>query len=179
MCANASLRHRPFAVVAALLALVVPLAIGCGGGKGKVTGNVTVDNKPLPGGTITFHPSKGNAASGEIIDGQYTVTGVPTGNARVSVSTAYLKQEADALGMANQNMSMSMGGRTPPRDIPPEARAALEKEKQRADESIQKSKELRARYRPIPEKYANPDSSGITLSVKSGTNPFDLSLSSK
>ena len=184
MYANSSLRRRSFSVVTSVVALVIPLAIGCGGGKGKVSGNVTVDGKPLPAGTIVFHPSKGNPVSSEITDGHYTVTGVPTGNCTVTVDTAYLKQEAEALGMANSNMQMSMsggmGGNRPGGAMPPEAKAALDKEKQRADESVKKAKELNARYRQIPDKYTKTESSGITTQVKSGGNPaFDVQLSSK
>lgn len=180
MCANVSLRHRPFSVVATVLALLVPVVIGCGSSKGKVNGEVTLDGKPLPGGTITFHPSKGNPVGGEITDGKFSVTGVPTGTAKVTVATAYMKQEAEALGMANQNTGMSMGRNAPPgAAMPPEAKAALEKEKQRSQESASKAKELRARYREIPEKYTQPDTSGLSTQIKSGVNNFEVQLSSK
>lgn len=180
MHVNPSLRPRSFSVVVVLLAFVLPLAIGCGGGKGKVTGNVTLDGKPLPGGTIVFHPTKGTPVSAEITDGQYTITNAPTGTLAVTVDTAYLKQEAEALGMANRNMAMSMGRGAPGGNMPPEAKAALDKEKKRADESLQKSKELTARYRQIPDKYTKTESSGLSVQVKAGSNPpFDVTLSSR
>src|SRR5690348_15861875 len=140
MCANVFLLHRPYSVVAAVLALVVPVAIGYGGRKGKVNAEFTLDGKPLPGSTRTFHPSKGNAVGGEINDGKFHVTGVPTGMAKVTVATAYMKQEADAMSQGNQNTSMSMGRGAPAGAMPPEAKAALEKEKQRNQESAQKAK---------------------------------------
>lgn len=178
MCAKSSLRPRSFVLVAAGLALLLPLASGCGGRKAKVSGTVTLDGKSLPAGTIVFHMGKGTAVSGEIKDGQYSITGVPTGQAKVTVDTAYLKQEAEALAMANQTATMSMG--TPQGgSMPPEAKAALDKEKQRSQESAQRAKDLRARFRPIPDKYTKEESSPITAQIKGGVNPFDVSLSSK
>lgn len=178
MYAKRSFRPRPFAVVLALLTLLIPVAMGCGGRKAKVSGSVTLDGKPLPAGTIVFHPSKGNSVSGEIHDGQYTVTGAPTGEVKVTVDTAYLKQEAEALAMANQNAGRSMGSGGQGA-MPPEAREALGKEKQRTQEALQRSKELQASYRAIPDKYTKSDSSPITTKIKSGANSFDVDLSSK
>jgi hypothetical protein len=181
MYPNNSLRLRPFVVVAVVLALVLPFASGCGSRKAKVSGSVTLDGKGLPKGSIVFHPSKGPTVSAEITDGQYTVTGVPPGEVKVTVDTSYLKQEAEALGMGRQNMSMSMGRMRPGAggNLPPEAKAALDREKQTAEESAQKAKELQAQYRHIPDKYTKEDSSGLSLQAKSGSNSFDVSLSSR
>jgi hypothetical protein len=52
-------------------------AAGCNRGPqlAHVTGTVTVDGKPIAGGTITFVPAKGKAAIGSIgPDGRYTLT---------------------------------------------------------------------------------------------------------
>jgi hypothetical protein len=57
-------------------ALLVPLALtGCGGEKlAQVSGRITVDGKPVPGGTISFVPPTGKAAVGSISpDGTYTL----------------------------------------------------------------------------------------------------------
>jgi len=62
-----------------MLALLVPLAVGCGKGKGKVSGTVTLDGQPLPAGTINFLPSKGTGAGGSIEDGKYSIDNVPAG----------------------------------------------------------------------------------------------------
>ncbi|SRR5579883_447109 len=180
MCSSSSRRLRCFSRFGGLLAFVIPLAIGCGSGKGKVTGNVTLDGQPLPAGTITFHPGKGNSVSGPITDGQYSVTGVPAGESKVTVETASIKGQADALGMANQNMAKSMGGRMPPPGrIPKEAKEALEKEQERSNEMIQKAKEMRDKYRKIPDKYSKEDLSGLSCPIKAGSNTFDVPLSSK
>jgi hypothetical protein len=179
MYSKSSPRNRSFSVFAGALAFVIPLAIGCGPAKGKVTGSVTLDGQPLPAGTITFHPNKGISVAGEITDGQYTVAGVPAGDAKVTVDTSAIKGEADALGAGNRNMAKSMGRMPRGGQIPPEAKEALEKEKQRSDEMAQKATELKAKYRKIPDKYTKEDESGLTAQVKSGSNSFEFSLSSK
>jgi hypothetical protein len=70
-------------LAAALLALA-----GCIGGKGEVSGTVTFDGKPLPGGMVTFIPANGKPESCRIgEDGSYRVANVPTGRAQIKVVT--------------------------------------------------------------------------------------------
>jgi hypothetical protein len=164
-----------------VLALSVPLAVGCGG-KGKVSGTVTLDGQPLPAGTITFVPSKGPGAAGKIEDGKYSVTGVPVGKMTVTVETDTIKQEMVALAAASQPVQRSGGGRMTADKLakmPENARAQFEAQKQQAEEAPRKYQELQTKYRDIPQKYAKADSSGLTVEVKSGSNTFDAPLSSK
>src|SRR5262249_49372612 len=105
MYSNSSLHLRSFCGFAGAFAFVISLAIGCGPAKGKVSGSVTLDGQPLPAGTITFYSGKGGSVAGEITDGEYSVAGVLAGEAKVTVDTTAIKGEAEALGMANQNMS--------------------------------------------------------------------------
>jgi hypothetical protein len=77
---------------------VVSAAAGAGAGCGRtdefkhvgVAGKVTLDGKPLPGGTITFVPLvSGPAAHATITDGAYTVAraeGPAPGSYRVEIS---------------------------------------------------------------------------------------------
>jgi hypothetical protein len=178
MFSNASRGPRPFSVFVGALALIIPLAIGCGGGKGKISGSVTIDGQSLPAGTITFHTDKGPPVGGDIKDGHYAVTGVPTGSVKVTVETASIKQQAESFGNVDEGMAMSMG-RMPKGNLPPEAQEALAKEKQRNDEMKRQAQELKAAYRPIPDKYSKEDASGLTCQVKSGSNTFDVPLTSK
>jgi hypothetical protein len=156
-------------------AILLLAAMGCGGGKGDVSGTVTLDGKPLPAGKIAFLASKGAAVSADIQNGQYTVAKVPTGNVKVTVETASIKTQADQM-----QAGIRQGGpKSVPPNTPPEAKAHLEAEIKANAESAQKAKDLLAQYRPIPEKYGKPDTSGLSTTVKAGDNKFDVSLTSK
>lgn len=70
-----------------LLAIALLTVVGCSG-TGEVSGLVKFRGQPLPGGTISFYDEGGRVSSAEIKpDGSYNVTGVPTGLAKVTVST--------------------------------------------------------------------------------------------
>jgi len=78
------------------LAAIVLVAVGvsgCWSGLGyptaTVEGEVTVDGKPIPHGTMTFTPLQiaGEAVTAEIDNGRYTATGVPAGRVRVSFNS--------------------------------------------------------------------------------------------
>jgi hypothetical protein len=82
-------RKQAFVAVASFLLLA-----GCNG-KGTVSGKVTLNGQPLPGGIVFVTTEAPEAEafvaapSGRILaDGSYTVLNVPRGKARVSVVTA-------------------------------------------------------------------------------------------
>ncbi len=71
-----------------LAAAVLLALVGCGGGTGEVSGIVTLDGKPLPGGMVAFIPENGSAKTSPIkADGSYLVSNVPVGPARITVVT--------------------------------------------------------------------------------------------
>jgi hypothetical protein len=176
----------------ALAGLVLLAAFGCGGshGKGTVSGTVTLDGQPLPAGKIAFVPAQGAGVSADIKeDGTYTATDVPAGEIKVIVETASLKPIVDqakgagAKGGPAKYASGSSGGpgatTTPDANMSPEAKAFFEKQQKTVAEGRERAKELAARYRAIPTKYADPGTSGLSLTVKSGENKYDVPLSSK
>jgi hypothetical protein len=66
---------------------VVLFCAGCGG-PGTVSGKVTLDGTPLPGGLVSFHDSEGQTRSGGIsLEGNYTVSNIAPGKTQVSVLT--------------------------------------------------------------------------------------------
>jgi hypothetical protein len=132
------------------------LATSCGG-RGDVSGKVTLDGKPLPAGTIVFQNGKKPAVSADIKDGGYTATGVPAGDVKVAVETKSVKEAAERL---QSTLTLKVPGRD---------------EKALA----QQLKDLMGTYRPIPDKYADLDKSGLATKVASGTNQYDVPLASK
>ena len=73
------------------LVILLPLMVGCGGvGKTRVTGNITLDGKPLKIGLITFTGMeiKSRVAGGSIKNGQYTVGDVAPGMNLVSITSS-------------------------------------------------------------------------------------------
>jgi hypothetical protein len=164
------------AVCFGAMLLLLGAVTGCGG-KGKVSGMVTgPDGQPLPLGRITFLPDSGPpGVSGEIQDGKYAVEDLSTGPAKVSVETAYIHDENQGLVKAASKAGALTGtgaSGPPPKDAPP---AFAEMQKKQA-EGLKIAKEKLAKYREIPEKFADPKTSGLSLTVKSGNNDFPVDL---
>jgi hypothetical protein len=96
------------------LCLILPMVlavVGCGGAyDSTASGVVTLDGKPVPRGTVSFHPVAGGPAAYAMIgdDGSYTVQtgragGLPAGDYQVSIT-------------ANENAAVAQtaGGGPPP-----------------------------------------------------------------
>jgi hypothetical protein len=62
---------------------------------GKIDGKVNFEGKPLPGGTVSFHPEKGKPFVAQLQDdGTYSVKDVPVGEMKVTIETESLKNPA-------------------------------------------------------------------------------------
>lgn len=74
--------------VLAIVLILAPLTIGCGGGEkvGQVQGRVTINGEPIAKGDIRFLPMDGasKATGGLIADGRFEVE-VPVGKQRVEI----------------------------------------------------------------------------------------------
>jgi hypothetical protein len=134
------------------MATVVAL-VGCGDGgpdTGEVTGKVTYDGNPLAGAVVTFHPSTGAlAAATTDTNGVYTLNAV-VGDHKVSVT---------------KSAGSDLGG-----DAQTSGPGEMEKMYLQAKDQMGEAKS------EIPEKYADPAKSGLTTTVSSGTNTFDITL---
>jgi hypothetical protein len=153
---------RRFLVAFALGSSLTALA-GCGdssvpaGPTGTVAGKVTCNGKPVPAGcTVMFvHQEKSLPASGlTAADGSYTLLArgqpkVSAGAHKISVSPPV--QDA-AAGVSSAD---------------PEAYKAVMTGKKAAP-AEQKG--------PFPKKYLSADTSGLTFTVKEGSNTCDLDL---
>jgi hypothetical protein len=129
--------------------LLLPWASGCGDkAKGVVSGKVTYQGKPLANGTVTFVPEEGAPQHAEIkSDGTYRMTHAPMGLVKIGVESR-ASQESSA-----------------PKKMPrnPEDYGKLEKAMTGKDSLI-------------PEKYADPNQSGLTFTVKKGQQKHDIDL---
>lgn len=143
MCKIASFRVALVALVAVALTLVT----GCGG-KGTVTGKVTYAGKALPYGSVQFQGS-GGVLVGEIQpDGSYTVSGVGTGSAKISVTCQDPKY-------ADYMRAVSAAARDPKGPKP----------KGRPED-----------FDKIPSRYSDFEQSGLTYEVKGGTQTHNIDL---
>ncbi len=141
--ASARSCRRP-AVVVAVLTL---LAAGCAG-RGDITGRVTYKGKPLVWGTVQVEGSDHIVRYGNIGgDGTYTVRDLPTGEARVAVSS---------INPSSSDFQARRAGSGP-------------------DVSSQPGNKVKGWF-PIPEKYDTPHKSGLTYTVQRGENKYDIDL---
>jgi hypothetical protein len=136
------------------------LLCGCNpsgmGPQGQVSGKVTYQGKPLPGGRVTFLTSKGLIFSGPIdAEGNYKVKAA-VGEAKVSVDNSMLKKdEAPKVDIRHPP------GVTPPPGVQVEA---------------DNSSAITGTYVPLPARFQSPDSSGLTCNVQSGSQTHDIDL---
>jgi hypothetical protein len=133
----------------AIISLLVPLALipGCGQRTASLVGKVTYQGKPVVDGTVTLIASDGSIhQSGINSEGVYRLEGVPVGLAKVSVSSPDPTPSARA-----RQLSETEGRPRPaPPSLPPGA------------------------WFPLPEKYADPATSGLTLHVGRDSPDIDL-----
>jgi hypothetical protein len=137
--------------------LFLPLGLllsGCGSSSlATVSGKVSYKGQPLKGGVVSIFPEKGGGAQRASIeaDGTYKISKVPVGPAKITVDTSSLRP-------------------VPQKSLPgPYANAP----KEALPKDLQGDPE---HYVPIPDHYADPDKSGLTLDVKSGKNNHDIDL---
>jgi hypothetical protein len=148
--------HGSKAGLQTALTLALLTAAGCGG-TADVAGKVTFAAKPVVFGTVVVIGADGIPKSGAIqLDGTYLVRGVKTGTAQVTVSSP------PPPGMSPVGAKPKVG-----RDADDERRPAD------ADNPV--NPELAKGWFPIPQKYADPEKSGLQVEVKPG-QPVDIDL---
>jgi hypothetical protein len=125
--------------------------IGCGTDGdahpvGDLVGSITFEGKKMTGGLVVAKSPAGRTVKGPINDGMYFIKGVPAGPVKLAVDMPELPPELRMAGMR--------GAALPPLppNIPPEAKGAMDM------------------FLKIPPLYWEPDSSGLTATIKEGTN---------
>ena len=139
-------------------------AVGCGGrgGLAEVSGTVTFHGQKLNTGTVTFQSAeKPYATSGQIQpDGTYKIADAPVGPVKIGVKT---------LNFAAMNARPGMkaaGANVPQETKPPEGMAPPGGAAMPAP-----SKAI-----VIPDRWANPEDSGLTYTVTAGSQVHDITL---
>jgi hypothetical protein len=143
-----------FMLCGGLLLLFLSSLVGCGRTTGTVSGKVTHQGQPLTSGAVIFHGADGRSDSGHIdVDGNYTVSQAPVGPVKVTVDT----------GSARRVSPPKITG--PRRDNP-------------AKHPGEKSGTNPAPMRKvvIPEKYKDPNQSGLTFTVSGRRQTFDIKV---
>ena len=148
------------------------LLAGCAPGQGKVSGQVTYNGKPVPGGWITFLPvdSKQNSVPAELdADGKFTAV-VPAGEVLVSIDNRELEPRPNDIPSLPPGIP-----------LPPDVRSKIGKgSPAKATEGDGKSTEEyrrpKGRYLPIPEKYYQAETSGLKFTIKDGDQPLNVEL---
>lgn len=75
----------PFAAGAAVAAIVLAAAAGCGRSTGTIEGTVTYRGKPVPKGVVAVFAGDGRVVTGRITEGRFAARDVPLGEAVVTV----------------------------------------------------------------------------------------------
>src|SRR5579875_97981 len=140
-----------------LLPAFLTLFVGCSS-KGTVSGKVFYQGNPLPGGRVTFLQEHGAFHSVIHEDGSYQITGISPGLATITVSSPMEKAAENAKARKVE--------------ISPEMAKLLEEAKKHMGDP----EAGKRRYMAIPHHYKDPDKSGLTYTVKSGVQQFDIQL---
>jgi hypothetical protein len=147
------------------VAAAMLLLAGCGGGEGgdlpatvDANGVVTLDGTPVEGASVVFAP---------VAPGEYPAFAMSDGNGKFelkafeakggAVPGSYKVQVSKTVEVAGANKNVDLGEDAEHADQGEEANLMWEN--------------------ALPEKYANPDSSGLTVEIPSdGTNDIKLEL---
>jgi hypothetical protein len=142
-----AMNRRSVLRVVLLGALCLVLAGGCGSRGGTVRGKVTRKGKPVVWGTVTLIGSDGVQYAGQLTpEGTYSIPGVPGGPVKIAVSSPNPDGSSRG-GPAAANAGTGDGP---------------------APEALANRPPAGAWIR-LPEKYSDPQKSGLTGTVNSDT----------
>jgi hypothetical protein len=144
-----------------LLLLAAAAAAGCGKhGVATVKGKVTFGNQPVGSGKVFFVAADNTTGSAALNDdGTYTMTDAPVGDVRIGVSVGPRL-------MMGPNASV---GQSPLASTPG---AVPEAEKMKNPPPIPGG----THWVPVPPKYSNHETSGLSWTVPAGGGEHDIPL---
>jgi len=176
------MRFSPLAARVACLGFglsIIALA-GCGPSVGALTGKVTYNGTPLKGGSVTLVPDGGGPSFSTQIqeDGTYNFTQVKAGNYKVCVETASVKGSASQAGPSYGGKSFGGKDKYKFKNEPPPG-AKVPEGYRPAEPYGGSPAERMKRYVEIPDKYADPGQTPLTVEVKGGpqAQQHDIPLS--
>jgi hypothetical protein len=140
--------YQRWAATAFLLGCMAAVT-GCLGSTpalGRVSGVVTLDGKPLSSGRVTFWPAAGRSGSGWIET-----------DGRFTLGTF---NATDGAVVGSHAVTVTAASKSPP--------GAPDFDRDRPVSGWPRS--------PIPARYSNPDSSGLSFEVSPGANRFEIKL---
>jgi len=151
--------------------LAVCAAAGCGPTNSSLHGKVIYNGQPLKGGYVTFVPQSGGETFAAEIkeDGTYDVARITTGKYKVCVDTSNLKPQSQSYG------SGGIGGKAAAKYKAPEG--ALPEGYKPSNPHLAQEARNSSRYVQIPPQYSSPDTTTLTVEVKSSGQTYDIPLS--
>ena len=114
----------------------------------------------------------------EIEDGTYTVEKVPPGECTVTVDTSRQSAELKSAGKEGPGgMAMPPGVKmpTPGQGVPAEMKDAMTQGKDQQKERLAKLRNMI----DVPKDFADPQKSGLTYTITSGSQEIDIDLKTK
>jgi hypothetical protein len=154
------------------IALATGALAGCARPVGSLSGKVTIMNKPLKGGFVTFVSTDGQPARSAQIgeDGTYTIPSITAGNYQIVVETASLAPRAAPMS-ANRGTPKE-GKLDEGTAVPAGYHPSNPGEASIANANANNAK----RYVPIPARYAKTETSNLTYEVVGGNQTYNLEL---
>lgn len=168
---RASHSMRRLALLCLLALPLSLLAAGCGK-EGTVSGKVYYKGELLKGGMVTFFPESAKAGDfrspiGE--DGSYSIPKVPPGSAKIAVM----------VGIPTPPPSIFKGRSAERAEKAYKSKMTSEEAKKAATPKDKDApfNPLASGYTsPLPEKYSDPDKSGLTVNVTGGKMTHDIKM---
>jgi hypothetical protein len=157
-------RYRIVSRIFSIAAIALP-AVGLAGcaknphAPGSISGSISYNGQPIKAGSMRFHTAQGVAYDAQLTgDGTYSATDIPEGDLVITVETESISPHKSAPKGAEAGMRAKAGITQPPPPgmAPPPDPSAL--------------------YIKIPEKYSNPRTSPLTVTVKRGRQIHDVKL---
>lgn len=152
---------RQFLFAVTLTAFILGCQSGNSNTPSSVRGKVTYKGAPVTAGTITFYPKDGGMYPHNInADGTYEMTSLPVGEMIVTIETETANTNTKMptygpRGKGGKGGKNPMIGPTPEGAPPPQAQGA---------------------YVKIPSKYAEKETSGLTVTLQRGNQEKDFPL---
>jgi hypothetical protein len=163
----------PRLLAIASIAFLVPIG-GCSSGNpmapAKVSGRISYGGKPLKAGNLKFHTTTGVPYDGQISpDGTYTAIDLPEGEAIITVETESINPNRNPMAGVrktadNERRMKAMS--TTRQQAPGGADAG----------GAASVSDASANYVKIPEKYNNPKTSPLSITLSKGRQVFNIEL---